>query len=264
MLSGFFSEVGRVTILASQVMRLLVKSIIHGEFFSTGSHPTRILPTPLTKRIILQLVEVGVNTIPLLLIMSGFFGMVLAYLTYGQFKRVEMEMYTGSLVGASMVTELGPIIVAILVAGRIGSQTAATISTMKTTEQIDALKTMAVNPVEYLVLPRLIATVIMMPILTIFADVVGTIGGWVVAVGVFSLSSSLYIKRMIDFLNVSDLTSGLIKSLVFGVIIIIMSSYKGFRSEEGAAGVGMAVTSAVVLSIASVLVADYFLTVILF
>jgi phospholipid/cholesterol/gamma-HCH transport system permease protein len=163
-----------------------------------------------------------------------------------------------------MVTELGPIIVAILVAGRIGSQTAATISTMKTTEQIDALKTMAVNPVKYLILPRLIATVVMMPILTIFADVVGVIGGFVVAVGVFSLSSSLYITRMIDFLKVSDLTSGLIKSLFFGAIIIIMSSYKGFRSEEGAAGVGMAVTGAVVLSITSVLVADYFLTVILF
>jgi phospholipid/cholesterol/gamma-HCH transport system permease protein len=265
MITGFFSEVGRISVLTSQVMALLIKAIVYCKLFRVKNlFPPAISLTPLGNRILSQLVEVGVNTLPLLFIMSVFFGMVLAYLGYYQFKRVEMEMYTGALVGASMVTELGPVICAVLLAGRIGSQSAATIGTMKITEQIDALSTLACNPVEYLVLPRFIAALIMMPILTLFANLFGMSGGWLVCVGMFPIKSTIYINKMIEFLKLSDLFSGLIKSIFFGMIIIIVSCYKGFRTTEGAQGVGEATTSAVVLSIASVLVTDYFLTVLLF
>ncbi|MEW6103694.1 MAG: ABC transporter permease [bacterium] len=260
MISYFFEELGRVFILTKSLFIIFIKSIIEQRLIRIK----RPFFTPTTHRIISHLVDVGVNTLPILFIVSSFFGMVLGYLGYNQFKRIEMEVYTGALVGASMLTEVGPVIVAVLVAGRIGAKAASTISSMKTTQQIDALETLAVNPLEYLVLPRLIATAIMMPILGIFADIIGIIGGYVVGVCMFDIKSDLYITKMIDFLKVSDLTSGLIKTIFFGIIIIIVSCYKGFRAKEGATGVGEATTSAVVTSIATVLVFDYFLTVILF
>ncbi len=260
MISYFFEELGRIAVLTKSLFVILVKSIIQRKLIRIK----RPFWTPMTYRVIQHLVDVGVNTLPILFIVSGFFGMVLGYLGYNQFRRIEMEVYTGALVGASMFAEIGPVIVAILVAGRIGAKAAASISSMKTTQQIDALETMAVNPIEYLVLPRLIATIIMMPILGIFADIIGMIGGYVVGVWMFNIKSELYMTKMIDFLKVSDLTSGLIKTIFFGIIIIIVSCYKGFRAKEGAVGVGEATTSAVVISIAAILVADYFLTIILF
>ncbi|HAW49517.1 TPA: ABC transporter permease [bacterium] len=262
MISYFFEEIGRISLLTKAVFVLLVRSIIEKRFIKFENF--RPIFTPTTRRIVYHLVNIGVNTLPILFVVSGFFGMVLAYLGYNQFRRIEMEIYTGALVGTSMLTEVGPVIAAVLIAGRIGSQASAEISSMKTTQQIDALETLAVNPIEYLVLPRFIATVLMMPVLGIFADAIGIMGGYVVGVLMFGLKSELYITKMLDFLKVSDLTYGLIKTIFFGAIIIIISCYKGFRAKEGAVGVGEATTSAVVVSIAVVLVADYFLTVILF
>lgn len=260
MISYFFEELGRISVLTKSLFIIFIKSIFEQKIVRIK----RPFFTPTTGRIIQHLVDVGVNTLPILFIVSGFFGMVLGYLGYNQFRRVEMEVYTGALVGASMLSEIGPIIAALLLAGRIGAKAASTISSMKTTQQIDALETLAVNPIEYLVLPRFIAAIIMMPILGIFADVIGMIGGYIIGVWMFDIKSELYITKMIDFLKVSDLTSGLIKTIFFGMIIIIVSCYKGFRAKEGAIGVGEATTSAVVTSIAATLVADYFLTIILF
>jgi len=260
MISNFFEGLGRISILTKSLFIIFIKSVIQQKLIRLKSP----FFTPTTYRVIEHLVDVGVNTLPILFIVSGFFGMVLGYLGYNQFRRIEMEVYTGALVGASMLSEVGPVIVAILTAGRIGAKASASISSMKTTQQIDALEVMAVDPIEYLVLPRLIAVIIMMPILGIFADIVGIAGGYLVCVCMFGIKSELYITKMVDFLKVSDLTSGLIKTIFFGIIIIIVSCYKGFRATEGALGVGEATTSAVVTSIASVLVADYFLTVILF
>lgn len=260
MLTYFFEELGRMSLLAKGLFIIFIKSIIKQRFIRIK----RPFFTPTTYRVIQHLVDVGWNTLPILFIVSSFFGMVIGYLGYNQFRRVEMEVYTGALVGASMLTEVGPVISAILLAGRIGAKAAASISSMKTTQQIDALESLAINPIEYLVLPRFIAAVIMMPILCIFADVAGMAGGYIIGVLMFDIKSKLYIKKMIDFLKVSDLTSGLIKTIFFGMIVIIVSCYKGFRAKESASGVGEATTSAVVTSIASILVADYFLTIILF
>lgn len=215
-------------------------------------------------RIIAQMVEIGVNTFPIAAIMAIFTGMVLAVQTYHQFKKVGLEIYIGSVVGASMCMELGPVLTAIIVAGRIGSSTAAELGTMKVTEQIDALRTMAVDPVKYLAVPRLWAALIMLPLLTIFTDFIGMFGGYVMGVYRYGVKSALYIDRTTWFLLPWDMLSGLIKSVFFGIIIIVIGCHKGFMARGGAEGVGKATTSAVVTASILILIFDYFLTVLLF
>lgn len=242
----FFEEVGRITTLFQQVILQIFKSPFN------------------LKYIIDQLVEVGVNTLPIVSIMALFVGMVLAYLSYIQFKIVELESFTGSLVAASMVMELGPVLTSIVLSGRIGSATAAEIGSMKITEQIDAMRTLAVNPIKYLVVPRFLATIIMLPILTIFANCLGIFGGYLMGVVKFGIPARIYINKSFDFLYIHDICCGLIKTVFFGMAIIVISSYKGFTTTGGAEGVGKATTSAVVISIMSILILDYFTTLILF
>lgn len=217
-----------------------------------------------TKHFVQQLVIIGVDTIPIVSLMSVFVGMVLGYLAYLQFKVVELESYTGSLVAASMTMELGPVMTAIIVSGRIGSATAAEIGTMKVTEQIDALRTLATDPIKYLAVPRFYAALIMLPILTVFADIIGMFGGYMIGVWKFGIRHQIYIQKSIDFLDPTDIINGLIKTIIFGGLIIIVSCYKGFTCIGGAEGVGKATTAAVVLSIMTVLVSDYLLTIILY
>lgn len=245
-ISFFLKEIGSISILLLQIILHLFK------------------PPFKPKYVINQLVQVGVNTLPLVSLMSLFVGMVLAYLSYHQFKLVELEMYTGSLVGASMVMELGPVLTAIIVAGRIGSATAAEIGSMKVTEQIDALQTLAVNPIKYLSTPRFLAAIIMLPLLTVFADFIGMFGGYMIGVWQFGIRHTIYMNKMIDFLSPHDIIGGLIKTMFFGAMIIAVSSYKGFTTTGGAEGVGKATTSSVVISIVLILVMDYFLTIVLF
>lgn len=211
-----------------------------------------------------QLVQIGVHTLPLVSIMALFVGMVLAYLAYLQFKLVALETYTGSLVSACMVMELAPVLTAIIVAGRIGAATAAEIGSMKVTEQIDALLTLAINPIKYLAAPRFLAAIIMLPVLTIFADVIGIFGGYMVGVWQFGIRHRIYLNKSVDFLEADDIICGLIKTMFFGAMIVVVSCYKGFTTSGGAEGVGKATTSAVVISIVLILIMDYFLTIILF
>jgi len=242
----FLKEIGGISILFSKIILQIFK------------------PPFKPKYVINQLVEIGVNTLPIVSLMSLFVGMVLAYLAYFQFKLVELEDYTGSLVGASLVMELGPVLTAIIVAGRIGSASAAEIGTMKVTEQIDALQTLAVNPIKYLATPRFLAAIIMLPLLTVFADVIGMFGGYMIGVWQFGIRHTIYINKMLHFLSPHDIICGLIKTMFFGAMIIVVSCYKGFTTMGGAEGVGKATTSAVVISIVLILVMDYFLTIILF
>jgi len=242
----FFLQIGRMSILLPQIILQIFKPPFKPKYTTN------------------QLVQIGVNTLPIVSIMSLFVGMVLAHLAYRQFKLVELEMYTGSLVGAAMVMELGPVLTAIIVAGRIGSATAAEIGSMKVTEQIDALYTLAVNPIKYLAAPRFLAAIIMVPLLTIFADFIGMVGGYMVGVWQFGIPQRIYINKMLDFLSAHDIICGLIKTIFFGAMIIVVSCYKGFTTIGGAEGVGKATTSSVVISIVLILVMDYFLTVVLF
>lgn len=242
----FLIETGQIALLLSKMVR--------GMF----SPPLK------AKRIIAQMVEIGINTLPIAAIMAIFTGMVLAVQTYYQFKKVGMEMYIGTVVGASMCMELGPVLTAIIVAGRVGSSTAAELGTMKITEQIDALRTMAVDPVKYLAVPRLWAALIMLPILTIFTDFIGMFGGYVMGVYRYGINSDLYIDRTTWFLVPWDMLNGLVKSVFFGIIIVVIGCHKGFMAQGGAEGVGKATTSAVVTASILILIFDYFLTVLLF
>jgi phospholipid/cholesterol/gamma-HCH transport system permease protein len=160
--------------------------------------------------------------------------------------------------------ELGPVIAGLMVAGRVAAAIAAEIGTMKVTEQIDALTTLATNPVKYLVVPRLLAAIVTMPVLTAVGDSIGVFGGYIVATKNLGFTSSTYLKNTVDFATNSDIASGLIKAAVFGFIIALMGCYHGFHSRGGAQGVGAATTSAVVSSCILILAADFVLTAVLF
>lgn len=216
------------------------------------------------RNILKQMEEVGVRSIPVVLITAVSTGMVLALQSHTGFKRFNAESLVGTVVALSMTRELGPVLTALIVAGRAGAAMAAELGTMRVTEQIDALSTMAANPIKYLVVPRLLAGMLMLPILTIFSDAIGIAGGYFVAVQVLDVNPVVYLRRTTDFLEYDDIYGGLLKAFVFGIIIATVSCYKGFNTEGGAEGVGKATTGAVVLSSMLILISDYFLTAMLF
>lgn len=207
-----------------------------------------------------QMEVLGVNSMPVVLITAVFTGMVLALQSYTGFKRFNAESLVGTVVALSMTRELGPVLTGLITSGRAGASIAAELGTMRVTEQIDALTTMGVSAVKYLMVPRIIAGIIMLPVLTIFADVVGIAGGYFVGVEILDANPTVYIKRTFDYLETQDIISGLIKASVFGGLIALISSYKGFTADGGAEGVGRATTGAVVLSSMAVLISNYFLT----
>ena len=189
--------------------------------------------------------------------------MVLAVQSYYQFHQISMETAIGILIGLSMTNELGPVLTALMVAGRVGASMAAQLGTMKVTEQIDALNTLAVDPVSYLVAPRLIAGIFMIPILTVFSIFICFLGGYFISVELLQINKTFFVNNMLDFTGVMDFLNGLTKSVVFALIIIIISCYKGIIADDGAEGVGKATTEAVVFSCISILISDFFLSIIL-
>ncbi len=211
-----------------------------------------------------QMEEIGYNSVPVVALTALSTGGVLALQSYVGFKRFGAESMVGTVVALSMTRELGPVLTGIMVAGRAGSAMAAELGTMRVTEQIDALYTLSANPVKYLIVPRFLAGVLMLPVLVVVADIVGIIGGALVGVGVLESNSVVYWKKTYDFLELNDIYSGLIKSVVFGGIISITCCYQGFNTQGGAEGVGIATTRSVVISAILILVTDYIMTAILF
>jgi phospholipid/cholesterol/gamma-HCH transport system permease protein len=211
-----------------------------------------------------QMVRVGWDSIPVVFLTCLFTGMVLALQTYRGFERFHAEGFVGSVVALSLTRELAPVLTGLMVAGRVGSAMAAEIGTMRVTEQIDALYAMATEPIHYLVVPRVNASILMLPILTLVGDAVGIIGGWLISVGLFGANSYLYMERTFQFLEVNDITSGLIKSAFFGLTLAVTGCAKGFYTSGGAEGVGRSTTSAVVTASLYILLSDFFLTKILF
>ena len=207
-----------------------------------------------------QMAQIGVGSIPVVLITATFTGMVLALQSYTGFKRFNAEGLVGTVVALSMTRELGPVLTALIVAGRAGAAIAAELGTMKVTEQVDALSTLAIHPIQYLVTPRLITGVVMLPVLTIFSDFIGIIGGYMVAVNLLDANAGVYLRRTTQYLEMEDILGGLLKAAVFGGIIASVSCYKGLQTEGGAEGVGRATTGAVVVSEMLVLISNYFLT----
>ena len=224
-----------------------------------------IFRPPLNLRnIFKQMEEIGVNSVGVVIIMASFTGMVLALQSYTGFKRFNAESLVGTVVALSMTRELGPVLTGLIVAGRAGASMAAELGTMRVTEQIDALATMATNPIKYLTVPRVIAGFIMLPLLTIISNMLGIFGGYLVGVKVLDANPVVYMRRSFDYLEMNDVFSGLFKASVFGLIIAVIGCYKGFYAAGGAEGVGKATTGAVVISMMLILISDYFLTAILF
>jgi phospholipid/cholesterol/gamma-HCH transport system permease protein len=211
-----------------------------------------------------QMVRVGWDSIPVVFLTCLFTGMVLALQTFRGFERFHAEGFVGSVVALSLTRELAPVLTGLMVAGRVGSAMAAELGTMRVTEQIDALYAMATEPIHYLVVPRVNASILMLPVLTLVGDAVGIIGGWLVSVGLFGANSYLYMERTFQFLEVNDITSGLVKAAFFGLILSVTGCAKGFYTSGGAEGVGRSTTSAVVTACLYILLSDFFLTKILF
>jgi phospholipid/cholesterol/gamma-HCH transport system permease protein len=216
------------------------------------------------KELVKQMYSIGVMSLPVVLITGAFTGMVLAVQSFYQLKQFTLETAIATIVGLSMTRELGPVLTALMLSGRIGAAMSAELGTMKVTEQIDALESLSVNPVRYLVVNRFIACVVLTPILTIFSIFIGIVGGYFIGVKMLGVSSVFFINNLKSHVMVDDIFSGLMKAVFFGGVIAIVGCYKGFNAKHGAEGVGKATTESVVLSCIIILISDFFLSVILF
>ncbi len=207
---------------------------------------------------------IGVDSFMITILTGTFAGAVLALQSYSGFKRYGGQEFMGPFIALSMARELGPVITGLMVTGRAGSAIAAEIGTMQITEQIDALKTLNINPIQYLAVPRIVAGTIILPFLTIFSMICGIIGGYFIGVQVLGLNGQQYISGIEKYLELTDIRNGLIKSAAFGLILSWVGAYKGFSAQGGARGVGLATTQSVVMGSILLLGANYFLTAMLF
>lgn len=243
---NFVKQVGELSILAWRLIKAL---------------PLMVKNPYLTSE---QMLFMGVNSLPLVIFTSVFTGAVSAVQASYQFQNFIPMRYLGTAVGKAVIIELGPVLTALVVAGRVGASIAAELGTMRVTEQIDALETMALDPVRYLVVPRFLAGIIMLPVLTIIADLVAILGGLAVAVWFLDLTSYTFLNGVRLFFDLQDLFAGLVKSIVFGGIISLIGCFQGFRTLGGAEGVGFSTTRAVVVSSILILLSDYIIASIIF
>ncbi|MCI0485116.1 MAG: ABC transporter permease [Blastocatellia bacterium] len=207
----------------------------------------------------IQMDSIGVGSLVIIILTGGFTGGILALQTSDTLKTFGATGVTGTLVMTSLVREMGPVLASLMIAGRVGSAIAAELGSMVVSEQVDAMRALGTDPIKKLVWPRLFALMIMTPALTLVADIVGAIGGWIVASSLMNVASSVYISSAKDALTYNDIIGGLIKPLVFGFIIAIVSCRAGLRTSGGTVGVGRSTTQAVVLSDILILAADFFL-----
>jgi len=203
------------------------------------------------------LYQVGVRSVPVILVTGGFLGMVLAVQSYEQFALMHMENQLGTVVNVTLLKELGPVLAAVMLAGRVGSAMAAEIGTMRVTEQIDALSALGANPIAYLVVPRFLACFLLIPLLTLLADGVGVFSGWLFSTQVLKVEGFFYWHHSRALVEVFDLVSGILKSVFFGGAISLISCHRGFHSRAGAEGVGQAATEAFVYSFIAILALDF-------
>jgi phospholipid/cholesterol/gamma-HCH transport system permease protein len=236
---------GHLTLLAREVVVSLLRHGAHG------------------RDLIAQAYFIGVKSQSVVLITGAFTGMVLAAQTYFQFHKVQMDTATLAVVSVSMCSELGPVLAGLMVAGRVGAALAAELGTMRVTEQIDALRTLATHPVDYLVVPRLLATTLALPILTAEAIALGIGASYVLATHYLGIDPTYAWHWMVHYTDPRDVAMGLIKALIYGALIGLICCYKGMTCGEGAEGVGRATTEAVVYADITILISNFFLTLVL-
>ncbi len=239
---AFLSATGRVSLFAGTSFAGVVRRPWYG------------------RQILRAMLEIGYYSLPVIGLTAIFTGAVLALQSYSGFQRFSAESSIPIVVVLSITRELGPVLAGLMVAGRIGAAYAAEIGTMRVTEQIDALTTLSTDPYKYLVFPRLISGIVMLPVLVAIADIIGVMGGYMVSIHELGFNPSTYLKNTFDYLEQKDVVSGLVKAAVFGFIITLMGCYQGFHSKGGAQGVGSATTAAVVSASILILLSNYVLT----
>jgi phospholipid/cholesterol/gamma-HCH transport system permease protein len=257
-MTRFLEAIGRV------ILRVFEET---GTFFSMLGRVAvwAVRPPYDIAELLRQMVRVGFDSIPVVLVTTLFTGMVLALQTFNGFARFHAQNLVGSVVALSLTRELSPVLTALMVTGRVGSAMAAELGTMRVTEQIDALTALGTEPVQYLMVPRVTASILMMPLLVIMGDAVGIYGGYFVAVQLLGANPVAYIDNSFQFLHVGDdVVSGIIKAAVFGLVFSLIACIRGYNTTGGAEGVGRATTRAVVTGSLTVLVVDFFLTKLLF
>lgn len=257
MVLWIFQALGRQTII-------FFDDIGRFSLFFIDSVKTFLTSRPRIHMLFEQMTTIGVDSLSIILLTGAFTGAVLALQSYIGFKRFGAEEFIGPVVALSLTRELGPVLTGLMVTGRAGSAMTAEIGTMQITEQVDALKTLCVNVQQYLVVPRILGATIILPFLTLFSMICGIIGGYLIAVNVLMLNGEQYISGIKTFVELSDITGGLIKASVFGLIMSWVGCYKGYYTRGGAKGVGIATTQSVVLSSIMILIANYFLAAMLF
>ena len=243
---GFLAATGRLTVFAATAVSYAVR------------------PPYFPRLIGRQMLEIGYYSLPVVGLTAIFTGMVLALQSYTGFSRFNAESAIATVVVLSVTRELGPVLAGLMVAGRVGAAMAAEIGTMRVTEQIDALSALSTNPYKYLIAPRLIAGLTMLPLLVLVADIIGVFGGYLIGVYRLDFNPANYLKLTWDFLETMDVVSGLVKAAVFGFLIALMGCYHGFHSRGGAQGVGAATTNAVVSSSILILSSNYIITALFF
>ncbi len=218
---------------------------------------------PFTRTLLPAMYAVGVRSVPVVGITGMFIGMVLAVQSYAQFHQLGLATHLGGIINVSVVRELGPVLAATMLAGRVGSAMAAEIATMRVTEQVDALACLGANPVHYLAVPRFLACVLLIPLLTVMANFMGVMGGALICIRVYHVEAYYYWQHTQTMVSLWDVVTGLIKPTFFGAAIAVISCHRGFHSKAGAEGVGRSATEAFVSSFIAILVLDFFLAMLL-
>ena len=237
-----------------------------GRFFSMLGRIILWAPRPPydIAELLRQMVRIGVNSIPVVFLTTLFTGMVLALQSYHAFAKFNATGLVGSVVALSLMQELSPVLCSLMVTGRVGSSMAAEIGSMRITEQIDALEALATEPVQYLFVPRVLASIVVLPLLVVLGDVVGMVGGYFVSVQLLGSNATAYYESSFQYVELNDFTSGIIKAAVFGLIFSVVACVRGYYTTGGAEGVGRSTTQAVVVGSLSILLTDFFLTRLLF
>ncbi len=253
MIETFFAIVGQLFIRACK--RLGTFGLFAGESLVVlCTYPLKL------RKVVYQMNHIGVNSLGVVLLTGGAAGAVLALESHRGLQQFGAQHFIGPLVFLSMTREFGPVLSAIMVAGRAGSAMTAEIGTMRITEQLDALKTLCINVYHYLIVPRIIATTLVLPLLSLFCSLCGVTTGYFMAVGVLHVNSDMYLTAIREVAIMKDITQGIIKAVIFGFLLSIISCYKGFTTSGGAKGVGISTTQAVVYANVTIFLADYILS----
>lgn len=242
---GFFTYMGEVVVLAGETFASIFSQKIRWRLFMN------------------QIVEIGLRSQSVVVITGAFTGAVFAAQTYFQFNKLGMGSAVGAVVSVAIMRELGPVLTALMVTGRVGASMSAEIGTMKVTEQIDALRALAVHPIDYLVVPRALGMMVSMPLLVSECIGVGVLAGYLVAIGLLEVNGTYYMANMVRWTQMRDIIMGLTKAFSFAILIVFISCHKGLTTREGAVGVGRATTEAVVNASLAVLIFNFFLTMLL-